>query len=286
MFKIYKSLTPIDIYNPPEPIAVDIIDKNFIDTDVVLGDRFYYRVSATKNGIEKFSDQVIGIAGEIDEYFSYVELLIFADADTFPSIVFKDSSSFARIVTYAGGAKIVAPQVFTQKYDDGSINIPGSGGRVDASIIPLGTGDFTIECWAALLTLMRGNSRVLWQLGNNADSIRISVSSDGRLWLEIKTYTFIGLIITSSAIALNNWHHICVIRKNGVFYLFINGSRIGVNGDYIANISTTTFSIGNSTASTSISNSWDGYVSGVRITKNIVRYGLSGFLPPTTKFPQ
>lgn len=285
MFKVYKSLNPIDINNPPEPIAVDVIDTTFIDADVVLGDRFYYRVSATKNGIEKFSDQVIGIAGEIDEYFSYVELLIFADAETFPSIVFKDSSSFARAVAYAGGAKIVSPAVFTLKYDNGSIYIPPSGGRVDSNITSLGVADFTIECFAALNSI-QGNQRTLWQFGNNAGGLKISVDSSRQVWFEgFMDWTFIGLII-GGTLTLNTWNHLCIMRKNGVFYLFINGTRIGLNGNYRTTVVPSgTFSIGNTPGSLSISSSFDGHVSGVRITKGVARYDATGFTPPTSKYP-
>lgn len=285
MFKIYKSLTPIDINNPPEPIAINISETSYIDMDVVLGDRFYYRVSATQDGIEKFSDQIVGIAGEIDEYFSQVELLIFADAETFPSVTFIDSSSFARTVTYAGNAKIVSPAVFNPKYDDGTIYIPGSGGRVDVSLPAFNLDDFTIECHEALLST-QGNSRTLWQFGTTAGGIKVSVDSSRRLWLEgFMSWTFIGLVIGGS-LGLNSWSHICIERKNGVFYLMVDGVLIGSNANYTTtNIPAGVFSVGNIPSLLSTSSSWDGYISGLRITKGVARYEITGFTPPTSKYP-
>lgn len=285
MFKVYRSLTPIDINDPPEPIAVDLVGTSFVDSDVVLGDRFYYRVSATKNGIEKFSDEVLGIAGEIDEYFANVQLLIFADADTFPSVAFFDSSSFARTVTYAGSAQIVSPSVFPPKFDQGSIHIPASGGRVNSNLPSFGVEDLTIECHAALSSTQGGN-RTLWQFGTASGSVKISTDSSRGLWLEsFVVYQYVGLII-GGAMVLNQWHHVCLMRKNGIFYLFIDGVRIGTNADYTtANIPAAAFSIGNVPGSLSTVTSWDGFVSGMRITKGIARYNISGFTPPSAKYP-
>lgn len=285
MFKVYRSLTPIDINDPPEPIAVDLVNTSFIDSDVVLGDRFYYRVSATKNGIEKFSDEVLGIAGEIDEYFANVQLLIFADADTFPSVAFFDSSSFARTVTYANSAQIVSPSVFAPEFDQGSIRIPASGGRVDSNLPSFGVEDLTIECHAALSSTKTGN-RTLWQFGTATGAVQISTDSSRRLWLSIfMVYQYLGLIIGGEMV-LNQWYHVCLMRKNGIFYLFIDGVIIGTNSNYATqNIPAGKFSIGNYPDSVSVGSSWNGFVSGMRVTKGVARYDVSGFTPPSAKYP-
>lgn len=57
--KIYRSKSPIDINNPPEPIGS--LERNidtFIDKDQPIGESNYYRVSAWIDGTELFSDEV------------------------------------------------------------------------------------------------------------------------------------------------------------------------------------------------------------------------------------
>ena len=56
--KVYRSKTPMDINNMPEPIAT--LDKNtteFIDVDQTIGDTNYYRVSAWIDGTEQISQE-------------------------------------------------------------------------------------------------------------------------------------------------------------------------------------------------------------------------------------
>ena len=56
--RYYCSETPIDIENLPEPKAIFAGDvRTYIDSDCVAGKKYYLRVGAVKNGVEKISDE-------------------------------------------------------------------------------------------------------------------------------------------------------------------------------------------------------------------------------------
>lgn len=292
MFKVYKSLTPIDINDPPEPIAVDVNETFYIDADVALGDRFYYRVSATKNGIEKFSDQVIGIAGEVDEYFSYVELLIFADAESFPSIVFADKSNNNRGLVRYGDVKIVSQNGLPASYDDGWISFPiQTAARLytNSIISALGVADFTYEQFFLQPSGVTLGYNYLVFFGEQfADNvISILISPDQNIWVEGKfTYQNAIFIEGSTKFQFNTRNHICLMRKNGIFYLFLNGVRIGMSADYQSNtLPPGVITFGNTPGATTAPSGYKGYMAGMRLTKGIARYPENGFIVPTSKYP-
>lgn len=56
--RYYCSETPIDIENLPEPKAILAGDvRTYIDSDCVVGKKYYLRVGAVKNNVEKISDE-------------------------------------------------------------------------------------------------------------------------------------------------------------------------------------------------------------------------------------
>lgn len=69
-YKVYRSKSPMDISNMPEPIAT--LEKNtteFIDEAQTIGDTNYYRVSAWIDGSEVYSEEVEIVVETIVEYF-------------------------------------------------------------------------------------------------------------------------------------------------------------------------------------------------------------------------
>lgn len=57
--RVYRSLSTIDVNNPPTPIAELGPNIEFYDDgDIVVDQVYYYRVSAFVGGVEKFSDEV------------------------------------------------------------------------------------------------------------------------------------------------------------------------------------------------------------------------------------
>lgn len=289
MFKIYRSLEVIDVANPPEPIAVDVLEKTFTDSDVTLGDRWHYRVSATKNGIEKFSDDILAVAGEVDEYWSNVDLLVFADADSFPSSVFTDSSANPKTISKYGSPSIVGPSKITPKFDDGSIFLTSNkGSRIYANLSSaLTLQDFTIE-GHVYLTANPSQQNYIFFIGDDGtdNTIAVSLTSGRQVYVEAKYSWTYNIIIEGSTLSRNTWHHLCLMRKNGVFYLFVNGALSGSSNLYTtSSIPGTIFTMGNRSGATTLEGQFKGYLSSIRVTKGVARYAIEGFTPPIAKYP-
>ena len=65
--RYYCSETPIDPENLPAPKAVIVNGmKSYSDTEIVVGKRYFVRIGAIKNGVQKLSQQSVIRAGTID----------------------------------------------------------------------------------------------------------------------------------------------------------------------------------------------------------------------------
>jgi len=289
MFKIYKSLTTIDIVDPPEPIAVDVIENTFTDSDVALGDRWHYRVSATKNGIEKFSNDILAVAGEVDEYWSNVDFLLFADASSFPSSNFVDVSANPKTISKYGSPSIVGPSAIAPKFDDGSIFLTSTTpSSLNTNLSEaLALQDFTIECHVYLTANPSQQNYIFFVGADGTDNTcAVSLTSGRQIWLEAKYSWTYNILIEGATLSLNTWHHVCLMRKNGVFYLFVNGVLSGSSNLYTSNsIPGTIFTLGNRSGATTTTGQFKGYLSSVRVTKGVARYATAGFTSPTAKYP-
>lgn len=64
---VYRSLETISIDNLPEPLETNILNKEFIDTSVAEGSKYYYRIASKRKTIEKISEEiVIEVPKEVD----------------------------------------------------------------------------------------------------------------------------------------------------------------------------------------------------------------------------
>ena len=288
-FEVYRSSVSTSISELTTPLASNIKTMFYLDTTVVQGSKYYYRIKVIRGSESIFSAEYEAIASAGDEFWNSVELIIFAEAATYPSSVFKDRSNYAKTISTYGLPKIVAPTGLTSSYDGGWIEFPSeTPSRVDTTISSLGNQDFTYEQFVFLQTKPT-QQNAIFSIGDYgaANSLAISVDSSGNIWLEgMFSYTYIGVIVGSTPIPLNTRCHICLMRKSGVFFLFLNGVRLGFSEYYVGYaIPGGQFSLGNYSGQTHPSSAYKGYASSIRLTKGIARYPQEGFLPPTTKFP-
>lgn len=61
-FEIVRSSTPMDVENLPTPIATNIKTMYFVDTNVVEGATYYYRVIVWRDGVNYCSDELEAMA--------------------------------------------------------------------------------------------------------------------------------------------------------------------------------------------------------------------------------
>ena len=184
--------------------------------------------------------------------------------------LFLDSSSATNIITRAGNA---TQGTFSPYGDDWSNYFDGTGDYLNIasnSAFAFGTSDFTIEFWAYPTV----NTRQDWIDFDNGAGYRLLIYYDGTNII----YYSGAARITGSAMTLNTWQHIAVVRSSGSTKLYINGSQSGSTYSDSINFLAQPLSIGKDTAgSTHIT----GYMSNIRVVKGTAVY-TAAFTPSTT----
>jgi hypothetical protein len=198
--------------------------------------------------------------------FSSVALLLHMDG-TNGSTTIQDSSSNARNTSSVSGALTTA----TKKFGTASFT-GGSAEWTTAYTSPIDSA-YTIEAW-----LYRSSS-------SNADSyiFRFGDETTGRVYiyyrynnkLEYEQYGIGTRFSTSSAVPLDAWFHLAIVRTSGANTLiFINGVQVG---------SITNEPFGNNNKFVVYAPDSNHYIDEVRLTA-YDRY-TANFTPPTGPFP-
>ena len=291
-YSIYRSEYFIDTANLPTAFAAGITSKSYSDATVIQGKTYCYRAESVKNSVKKISQNVA-----IDTVLTANELLIFADAASYPYSSFVDSSVKARPITAVGGIQMINTQA--KLYDDGWIYFNNTGVYATANKYLtanlqtiLGTSDFTFECFIKPDYAKSTQYARLFAIGTHSTTGMISISKAGNPWvLNIDAYNggWSGgtAVATPPPMPDGQIRHICLMRKAGIFYAFVDGVLSATKSDLTAfSLSQTNVYIGthpfnNGTAF----DSFGGLMSSVRLTR-FARYSEAGFTPPNYKFPR
>ena len=88
---------------------------------------------------------------------------------------------------------------------------------------------------------------------------------------------------TATPITTGEWHHVAAVRSSGVLKLFLDGTQVGSDSSFTANITrnnTYGLSVGAYTLSNgSSSDYFNGYLDDLRITKGVARYPTNFSVP-------
>ena len=169
-------------------------------------------------------------------------------------------------------------------YFDGSANTDYVS-VADNDQLDVGSGDFTIECWAyvsgypntnpGLLSKRGGNGAAHWQLVLNRNG-QIQFG-DQATW---SNYFGTSSGTTGDQIFKDNWHHIAITRTSGSVQAWYDGREYGTAITNTTNFSTSAnFSVG--VGREDNYDPFQGYVSDVRVYKGISKY-TSNFVVPST----
>lgn len=225
--------------------------------------------------------------GQSDPYFSNVTLLAQFQG-TNGSTVYTDSSSFNNTMAKHTGdtdnpvistAQKVGTSVSSVYMNRAgappSIRVDNTNG---AFFFP---GDFTIEAWTYLSASNIGYPTIL----------RMATPTGGYWLFRVNgtDYEFAGPSFglgTSGGLAAANvgqWAHIAAVRAGSTMSLYVNGvSRASQQNSNAVGAANTT--VGSACISwPSPGESWDGYLSDVRITKGVARY-TANFTPEQPLF--
>lgn len=188
-----------------------------------------------------------------------------------------------------------ATALTVKKYGDASIYFDGTGDSIKighTDDVTLGSGDFTLECWAYFNNITNAMALINkgWQSGSgtnfasylihmtNTGMLRFNASSNGTAW-DISNERNIGQMTA------NTWVHVAVTRSGTTFRAFIDGVIIPTftftNSSALFTSAVQQLRIGSNNSGTTVLN---GYLEDVRITKGVARY-TDSFTPPSRAFP-
>lgn len=202
-----------------------------------------------------------------DEYFDSVQLLLPCDGSN-DSTTFTDVLSHT--VTANGNAKISNVQSRwggTSAYFDGNSDYLHLTDSDDWTL----TGDFTLEAWVYPVA-----SASMYIFSFSVGSISLQVKFDSSMKIQASVWT---LITGTTSASLNAWHHVAFTRSGNTVRAFLNGNLEA----FATDPSAYTVNCANNRISES-SQTFNGYIDDVRITKGVSRY-TAAFTPPSAAFP-
>ena len=268
-FDVIRSDTPMDINALPSPIATNLPTMYHVDTTVVEGATYYYRVVAWRDGVSKVSGEIELKASSGDEHWNNVVALLHFDGDL--------TDETGRVWTGDGSFSYVSGQF--------GFGFTSGGGWVSTPASPdlnLSTGDFTIECFMGLtgtsgLRALLSSGVRDWAAGN------IYILVDGSNRLEIGSYEDGHIWISSATLPSSGVFHFCLERLAGEFRLFVDGGLVdSILSSAPLNFSTNGTKIG---VNSGEGNRFSGVIDELRITKDVARY-TEDFTPPVKPFPR
>jgi len=209
-----------------------------------------------------------------------VLLLNFQDAGIY------DRSGLNNIDT-VGNAQI---DTAVKKYGTGSMEFDGSGDRLvisDPLAFDLGSSDFTLECWFNARNLdASSNYGLISSQSSTSDFWTLRIQNTSNWGIQFRVYEGSDLVRIeqgSDFTTNNTWVHVAVTREGSTFRLFKDGTLVN-SATYSGSISQkTTGVIGE--ASSAFTQTMDGFIDDVRITKGIARY-TANFTPPDAALPK
>ena len=157
----------------------------------------------------------------------------------------------------------------------------------NSSTMQFGSGNFTIEAWCYFTVVQEStiaarypfdSTNNEWNFGTNSSLAPLfSYSATGG-------NTATGSVTSPSALSINTWYHIAVVRNSTVLTMYVNGTSVGTSTIAGSIYSGTTTSTVGCYAQSAYPNGYavpNGYLSNVRVVKGTAVY-TSNFTPSTT----
>lgn len=235
------------------------------------------RVTAASNGA---ADQLVVQLGSssFDQYSTLTLPMTGANSGT----VFTDIGYHSLTVT-RGNDPVTATAQSKWGYGSGYfyddyLTVSSTGGH-----FAMGTSDFTIETWIYMLENPSfGDSRfytILFDTRGAGYGFVCGISSTYTLTAYDGGTAYVSTNSISSP--LNNWHHLCWMRKNNLLYYFIDGVVDPTVSSLTNNFNSDVCTVGMSMERSPSYPRVRGYLNDFRFSNGLARYSTSGFSAPT-----
>ena len=271
-FDVIRSDAPMDINALPSPIATNLPTMYHVDTTVVEGATYYYRVVAWRDAVSKVSGEIELKALSGDVHWDNVVVLLHFDGD------FTDEAGMSW--TASGGATTTSEGA---KFGM-SGNFPGGNSAYVISSSPLNFGaeDFTVEYFLQPRTAHQGT------IITNRDGGEIGwlsrVEANGSIGFLNIGSTQTSVVSPPGAVVPLVWTHVAFAKEGSTGRLFINGVLAASGTFKAATASSRGVSIGSTRYDGAAYRSFNGLLDELRITKGVARY-TEDFPPPDAPFP-
>ena len=268
-FDELRSDAPMGINALPSPIATNLPTMYHVDTTVVEGATYYYRVVAWRDGVSKLSGEIQVKASDGDEHWDKVVALLHFDGD---------------LTDEAGDAwaSIGSPSITdTNHLFDKNILFSGGGAQHITKTFAdaLGTDDFTIEMF--IRRAAHSNYRCIFDSRSSAISDGIAIYTSSSLTGNVPViWTSTQVLMGVSEIPHSEWVHIAVCRKSKTLYYF-TGGILQNSANFTNDLTNKLVRLG---ATREGIQSYGGHIDELRITKGVARY-TANFTPPDAPFP-
>lgn len=228
-------------------------------------------------------------AASNDPYFASVVLLAVNNAGADGSTTFTDQSSSAKTITVVGNTQWDTASAPTGMSASGLFDGSGDWMHVPDSVdFTFGSGDFTIEISFRTASTGEAGAHLTskWSPATGAGTFALRLLGTQLRFNYNFSAGFDNLAINSStAIALNTWYHVAIVRSGTTITMYLDGVSVGS-----AAVSTNSLNdnagklyIG-AAQNESTSDDWNGWLGPLRITKGVARY-TANFTPPTLPYP-
>jgi hypothetical protein len=270
----------------PVVLTLPVSPRRYIILDAINGQQYTIKIAAINAvGYGDFSPPINVTPAEItDGYFASVVLLLRMDEETF-----FDSSKYSSDIMRFGAELRTDRSAFGTR----SGYFAGTGRRIEVADNDAQfyfDGDYTVEAWLYIPTLNTNNGGWFFSQAENdqRDANRqyaFGVNSNGLRARWSTTGGNDNYADFNVTIPTNEWVHVAFCRVGGVLRAFVNGGKAGADV-----VHTPVYF--NSTASACIGSfgryrqntDFVGYISELRVTKNVARY-VANFTKPGTPFP-
>lgn len=267
-FDVIRSDAPMDINALPSPIASNLPTMYYVDTTVVKGATYYYRVVAWRDAASKVSGEIKASAG--DKYWDkVVGLYRYVGGEIL------DLSPFGGKLIQNNGLN-VDNLVSTPTGGPALYLYPNSVAVFETS--PLLRGDFTIELYVRVNSTNGGWPRVVGSrdvaiIGSGYYSIQFNDMGDSLEFYSNPLYALSPL-----GYVLGRFVHYAICRDGNEYRTYVDGIQVR-NGTIDINLVDGLFVFGPGSASRI-----PMWFNEVRLTKGVARY-TENFTPPTEPFP-
>ena len=276
-FDVLRSEAPMDINALPSPIATNLPTMYYVDTTVVEGATYYYRVVAWRDGVSKVSGEIQVKAPLVDPHWDKVVALLHFDGPD-GSTDLTDQTGRAWMVSGTStiqGGELVA--------NGGSAS--GACTTTADSGLSFGSGDFTVEFFATFNSLSFSPHLVLLHDGSWGNRCNLWLFAGNLRWYREIGGSPTDLVNTAWSPTTGVRHHLAVVRAAGTTRLFADGVDVGSASDAVVYPNVNAITLGSVLPmSSGTGDILNGRIDELRITKGVARY-TDNFTPPDAPFP-